>query len=57
MNVVPETLLPNGISVVAPEQIGFNAGVAVATGFKFTSTVVVEVNAAPPAAIGVAVQT
>ena len=55
-NVVPATLPPKEISVVAPEQIEFKTGTAVATGIALTSTTVVDVSGAPPAAVGVAVQ-
>ena len=57
MKIVPETLLPRGISVVEPEQIEFETGVAVTTGIGFTVTIVVEVNGAIPTVDGVAVQT
>jgi hypothetical protein len=53
--VVPATELTKGISVVAPEQIEFETGVAVATGIGLTVSVVVDVKAVP--VVGVAVQT
>jgi hypothetical protein len=36
LKFVPAILLVNGIEVVVPEQIGFEAGKAVTTGFGFT---------------------
>ena len=57
LNIVPETLLPNRILVVSPEQIELEVGVVVtvAIGIAFTVTIVVEVSGAEPTVEGVAV--
>jgi hypothetical protein len=57
LKVVPETLLPSGISVIEPVQIEFDTGVAVTTGIGLTVTIVEEVKGATPTVEGVAVQT
>lgn len=55
-NVVPAVALLNAIVVIAvPEQIVCDAGVAIATGVGFTSTVAVIDGPVHPAAVGVIV--